>query len=295
MRATLKRLFILGLTLLLLAVSALPCFASAQSGKITVLLEDQEKKAVNGLTVHACRIAELNNSGYSPAKAFENSGISIAGIINNPNETAAKTVAAYIQDHHIDKQSVASENGKATFTDLPLGIWLIFPEEESTFTFNPYFVFLPYEAGGVLCYEVPSAPKLEDNNPNKINIYVLKKWDDKNNASKKRPQAVTVELLNGNAVAASIELSEKNGWAHTFSNLPKDGNYSIREKAVANYKADYSGDYLNGFVVTNTYAGEKLPQTGQYWWPILLIAIAGACFILLGVYEIGVKKNGEKK
>ena len=68
-----------------------------------------------------------------------------------------------------------------------------------------------------------------------------------------------------------------------------------REKTVANYKANYSGDMANGFIITNTYNGEKLPQTGQYWWPIILIAIAGAGFIALGVYEVGVKKNAKKK
>ena len=295
MKTTLKKIFILVLAVGVLCSSAFPCFASAEKGKITVALEDKEKNKINGTTVHLCQIAELNHTGYYPTTVFENSGISISGIVNSPDETVANTIADYVKKNNVEALSQVSDNGKVFFSDLDLGIWLVYCDENGKYTFNPYIVFLPYESGGKLYYEVTSAPKLEDNTPNEINIYVMKKWDDKNNASKKRPGSVTVELLNGDSVVASIVLSEENGWAHTFSKLPKNGDYSVREKAVANYKVDYSGDATNGFAVTNTYAGEKLPQTGQYWWPVILIAVAGTCFVLLGVYEIGAKKNDKKK
>ena len=295
MGITLKRIFITILTVILLCCSALPCFAATQNGTITVLLEDKEKNKISNMVVNICQIATLNNAGYYPVTAFENSGIYISGIINSPNESSAKSVTDYIKNNQIDVLSAVSQNGKATFSDLDLGIWVVFCGEDSKYTFNPYIVFSPYESGGKLYYEVSSEPKLEDNAPSEINIYVIKKWEDKNNASKKRPESVTIELLNGDKVVSSVVLGEENGWAHTFTGVSNDCNYSVREKTVANYKVDYSGDITNGFVVTNTYNGEKLPQTGQYWWPIILIAIAGAGFIVLGIYELGVKKNAKKK
>ncbi len=51
----------------------------------------------------------------------------------------------------------------------------------------------------------------------------------------------------------SVVLSEENRWAHTFRKLSKDGDCSVREKTVANCKADYSGDAQNGFVIINGY------------------------------------------
>ena len=150
-------------------------------------------------------------------------------------------------------------------------------------------------ANGKLVYEVSSAPKFEDNKPLTTNILVVKKWDDKNNAAKKRPAAVTIYLLDGETVVSTAELSEATGWSHTFTEVANDGIYSVAERAVANYKADYSGDAENGFIVTNTYSGGKLPQTGQYWWPVILLATAGVCFVILGVYELRVKKNGKEK
>ncbi len=295
MKTTLKRIFIITLTVLLLCCSAFFCFAEAEKGSISVTLEDKNKNKINDVTVYLCQVAELSNNGYYPTPEFENSGISISGLINSPDESSAKSVTDYIKNNQIKTLSAVSENSKATFSDLPLGIWVAFCDENSKYTFNPYIIFLPYESGGKLYYEVSSVPKIEDSKPNEISIYVVKKWDDKNNAAKKRPDFVNIELLNGSKVVSTAELSELNGWSHTFAGVSKDGVYSVREKAVANYKADYSGDTANGFVVTNTYNGEKLPQTGQYWWPIILIAIAGVGFIALGIYEMGVKNNAEKK
>lgn len=295
MKIILKRLIAITLFGLLFVCSTLTATAAVENGKITVFLEDKEKNALNGMEIKACQIASIDNGKYCPTEAFENSGISVSGIVGNQNETSAKTIVDYIKKNNLAAKSEVSENGKAIFAELELGIWLVYSEGSETYAFNPYIVFLPYESGGKLYYELKSTPKIQEIGPNEINVYVMKKWDDKNNASKNRPESITVEILNGDNVVGSAELSEANGWSHTFLRLAKDGNYSVREKEVANYKASYSGDAINGFIVVNTYSGEKLPMTGQYWWPIVIIGVAGAGFILLGIYEVGVKKNGKKK
>ena len=272
----------------------LPCSA-AESGKITVTLESNDKAPIDGVTVLLCQVAQLNSTGYTPTKPFENSGISLTRIAENPNEAAAKTIADFVAECRVDTLSAEVENGQATFSELDLGIWLVYCEKNENYTFNPFLVLLPSESEGKLYYEVSSAPKVQDGKPDEISVYVLKKWDDKNNAAKKRPESVTVELLNGDTVVSSVVLNEDNGWAHLFTDLKKDGTYSVREKDVTHYKADYSGDATNGFIITNTYMGDKLPQTGQYWWPIVIMAVAGVCFVLLGIYELGVKKHGKSK
>ena len=295
MKLTIKNIVIFILSAVFVSALALPCLAATESGSITVTLEDNSKNKINGITVHLCQIAELNNSGYYPTSSFESSGISISGIVNGPDDLTAKAVVDYIEDNEIDSLSSVSENGKVSFSNLDLGIWVVFCEQEGKYIFNPYIVFLPYESEGKLFYDVASIPKTEDSKPDEISIYVIKRWDDNNNAAKKRPESVVVELLNGNKAVSSVELSESNGWTHTFTCVAKNGKYSVREKSVKDYKATYSGDVANGFAVTNSYVGEKLPQTGQYWWPIVIMAIAGFCFVLLGIYEIGVKKHDKKK
>jgi len=294
-----KKIFKITLSLLmvvlLVAGVAFTCTATDKEGKITITLEESNKNKIDGLKVNICHVANLNNTGYFPTSAFENSGISIAGILNNPNEATAKNLVDFIKKNKVSVQSATSKDSKAVFSDLDKGIWVVYCGESSKYTFNPYIVFLPYESGGKLYYEVMSVPKTENIESDKISVYVLKKWNDKNNAAKKRPDSVTVELLNGKQVISSVKLSEENGWAHTFKNLEKNGKYSVREKKVSNYKVSYGGDSADGFIITNTYIGNKLPQTGQYWWPIIVIGIAGLGFILLGIYEVAVKKNEKKK
>ena len=72
-----------------------------------------------------------------------------------------------------------------------------------------------------------------------IEIPVTKIWDDNNNEAGKRPTSVTLQVKNGNEVVAEEEVTEADGWKHTFS-VPKynaDGNeinYTIDEKDLGN-------------------------------------------------------------
>ncbi len=294
MSKAIKRICMGLLCALLIVGTVLTCFA-ATDGKITVVLEDGEKNPINGMAVQICQIATMDSTGYYPAAGFTDSGISVAGIINNPSQAAAADVAKYVRENHIPIASKTTANGKAVFDKLGLGIWLVMCGDDSEYVFNPFFVFLPYESGGQLVYEVTSAPKTQDRDPNLCSVYVMKRWEDNNNAAGKRPQSVTVELLDGETVVAAVELCEQNGWAHTFVNVAKDGSYTVREQVVESYQAQYDGDAKNGFVITNIYAGEKLPQTGQLWWPIGIAAVAGVGFVLLGIIELGARKHGKKE
>lgn len=273
----------------------LPCIASDAECKLTVNLENLNSQPVDKISVSISKIADIDSSGYVPAKGFENSGISIPGIVNDPSATNAETLLKFVKKNNISKISDITKAGKATFSSLETGIWLVFCEDEQEYYFNPYIVFLPYEQDGKLYYEISSNPKTKTNTPDNKSIYVIKKWEDKNNASKLRPESVTVYLRLNGAIVDTIDLNESNGWSHTFTNLATNGNYSVEEKSVDNYEAKYSGDSDNGFIITNTYNGSKLPQTGQLWWPVIIISIAGFCFVLLGIIELGVKKNEKKE
>ncbi len=294
MKQIIKRCAAVISVIIILLCVALPCLAASLKGTATIKLEDKNKKPIDGVNIHICKIIGINSKGYFPAEGFESSGISVSGIISSPNEANAKKVKEYVMKNDIPTLSKTSKDGKATFDSLDLGIWLVFCDKDGGYTFNPYFIFIPYSVEGEPNYEIESFPKAEEISPDKISIYVIKKWDDKNNAAKKRPQAVKVELYDGKNAVSEISLSEANGWAHTFTDLPSGKNYSVKEQAVKNYSAHYSGDAQNGFIITNSYSGEKLPQTGQYWWPVVVLSIAGIGFIILGIVELGVRKNEKK-
>lgn len=274
-----------------LLVNCMTCAAAAPECRLTVKLLDNRQQPIDGLQVYMTKVADINGTDYYPADGFENSGISIAGIVNDPSAENARNIYEFVQHNGIAAKSALSADGKAEFTSVSMGIWLVYCGDNGAYTFSPYIVFLPYAADGKLHYELVSTPKTDENRQNDRSIYVVKRWDDNNNSAGGRPDSITVELLRDGKVISTAKLNKDNGWSYTFTKLPDDGKYTVSEAAVKNYKATYGGDSKNGFVITNTYSGEKLPQTGQLWWPIVLALVAGAAFILLGIIDMRVKKD----
>ena len=97
--------------------------------------------------------------------------------------------------------------------------------------------------------------------PSTTEISVSKEWNDNNNADKKRPEAIEVELLaefeGESYIIDSVVLHAGNQWHYTFDNLPTEmkgqaAKYTVREISVAGYTGTVTGDAVNGFVITNT-------------------------------------------
>ena len=103
MKRVLKLCVAVLLLALMLTSQASICFADGETGKITVTLEDKDKNKLDGVKVNICQVAELSGMGYFPTADFEDSGISLSGIINDPSELTAKTLVAYIRKNGFDK------------------------------------------------------------------------------------------------------------------------------------------------------------------------------------------------
>ena len=80
-----------------------------------------------------------------------------------------------------------------------------------------------------------------------------KTWDDANDQDGIRPDSITVRLLANGKEVASKAVTAADGWAYTFTGLPKFAGgevitYTVTEDAVKNYSAT-----IDGFNITNTY------------------------------------------
>jgi LPXTG-motif cell wall-anchored protein len=88
-----------------------------------------------------------------------------------------------------------------------------------------------------------------------------KTWADNENAAGLRPDAITVRLLRNGAVYQTRVVTEADGWAYAFRNLPtSDGltttyTYAISEKMVPGYVRS-----VNGSDLTNTYVPPLVPK-----------------------------------
>ena len=104
-----------------------------------------------------------------------------------------------------------------------------------------------------------------------VDVFGEKIWNDKDDAWKKRPNAIVVNLLqNGKKIATQEVISDQAGkWFFTFTDLPKSDKegkefkYTVTENDVDQYNSTVDGNLQDGFVVTNT---RKTYAIGDYTW-----------------------------
>lgn len=285
LRKTAKLLLLLCL-ILMMAVSA----AAAPAFRLEVCPSNERGKPIKDVFISACKVATLQDGEYALEQPFQKAGISMPTLRKLSASAAQDLYDAYVAPRKVIGQQQYAAEGAAAFDDLEAGIWLVWCPEGQAYRFNPFLVSFE-EQGGT----ITSRPKGESNAPNSKIIQVVKKWEDNHNAAGKRPEEIVVLLRAGKKTVAKATLSESTGWSHTFEGLNRTTEYTVAERAVKNYRSAVNGDAQNGFVVTNTYEPpqEELPETGQHWIPILLIAIAGISIVILGIYELRCK-NHEK-
>jgi len=98
-----------------------------------------------------------------------------------------------------------------------------------------------------------------------VSVPVTKKWVGPEAAS------VTVRLTADGTEVQTLELSAGNGWAATFTGLPKynaDGSeisYDVTEDEVAGYTSEVSGDAASGFTFTNTSTETVSVSVAKTW------------------------------
>ena len=127
---------------------------------------------------------------------------------------------------------------------------------------------------------------------------VLKVWNDAGQEHD-RPEKITVQLLKNGEVYDTVILNERNSWRYIWNDLPKyDKNglpieWRVVELTPEGYTVSITQE-SGTFVVTNTPKQPSvmpptdqpkeptLPQTGELWWPVPVLAAAGLLLIAAG-------------
>ena len=196
-------------------------------------------------------------------------------------------------------------------TKLQKGLYLIVGEdlvtEKYKYVTSPFIVLLPEldKETGKYLNKTTAYPKFtkEENLKNKINIDVLKVWDD-DGYENKRPSFIEVCLLADGKLKENVKLNKKNNWTYVWKNLDPGISWTVVEKNVNKdiYRVKVT-NYENSFVITNIYIPPytppnnppkkppMIPQTGQLWLPVYLLSGLGIVSIVIGY--IKEKKEGE--
>lgn len=197
-------------------------------------------------------------------------------------------------------QGQTDENGTMVWKNLDKGLYLIIGEttqdEEKIYKPNPTLVTVPNRdtQGDWNLQVVVEHDKAEvEEIPKDLQEYsVLKVWKD-DGCQKKRPEGIEVTLLKDGTAYDKVTLNEGNNWKYIWKDLEPGYEWKVDE---INVPAGYTKSIeKNGqqYVITNTCqtpgtpdspggGNGKLPQTGQLWWPVPILAVLGMVAFMIG-------------
>lgn len=287
-----RRLALLAVCLLTLCLPQ-TAFAAEDIGSITLCY------AVQGADFQLYRIGEAGgDEGYVLTGDFAGYAVDLE------SEDAAQTLAIYAGRDHLPPldTAVTDQTNSLCFSGLEQGVYLILGEETTvdgvTYTPAPVIVSLPGWENDTLVWDLTVNAKYEEEElPEALELSVLKIWKDSGNESE-RPAEISVQLLKDGAVSETVVLSEDNNWTHAWTGLDSASVWTVAEQSVPDgYKVSVEKNHT-AYVITNTYTtpetpatpqppstttSSKLPQTGQLWWPVSVMACVGVGFLLIGL------------
>lgn len=276
-----KQLAALLLAAALVAACAAPAFAAAtaasielaRKGSITVTLRDSESgSAVSGGKLTLYQVASISrqngNLSYDYTNGFENCGVSLGDLSESD---LARTLDDKRPASSKGETVTVDTDGKAVFSRLPLGLYLIVQSTASTGyeKINPFLVSVPLVEGDTYLYDVDALPKVGTLTP--TTPPDVPEEPDKPTEPEK---PTTPENPDKPETPDAPEEPGKDTPPGT--DTPDDWVLNGRpDKNTAPNPGNPDDWVLNG--------RPTLPQTGQLNWPIPVLTAAGTCLIAAGI------------
>ena len=276
-----KQLAALLLAVALAAACAVPAFAAAtaasieltRKGSITVTLRDSESgSAVSGGKLTLYQVASISrqngNLSYDYTNGFENCGVSLGDLSESD---LARTLDDKRPADSKGETLTLDTDGKAVFSRLPLGLYLVVQSTASTGyeKINPFLVSVPLVEEDTYLYDVDALPKVGTLTP--TTPPDVPEEPDKPTEPEK---PTTPENPDRPETPDIPEEPGKN--TPPGADNPDDWVLNGRpDKNAAPNPGNPEDWVLNG--------RPTLPQTGQLNWPIPVLTAAGTCLIAAGI------------
>ena len=296
---------------LTLCLLLLPGRAAAADTSLTLSFQPGGNPAA-GVEFRVYRVADWDGKGgFDWLDSLEKYNINWDDL-----ENLAATLAPYAKDLQPVQTGKTGQDGKVTFSNLGTGVFLVMGDRyvvgQYTYTPKPVLISLPSEGKNHVSANVKYEEDSNSPGGSETTVEVQKVWVDKDHQDQ-RPKEVVVQLLKDGKVYDTVTLNADNNWRHTWTGLSKDAVWQVVEQSVPDgYTVSISKD---GIIITiiNTYttpdqpdnpdnpdnpnnpgnpsnpgssggsSGSKkpaLPQTGQLWWPVPVLAVGGmGCFL----------------
>lgn len=244
-------------------------------------------------------VADMDAYGeLTVTEAFRAFNVDIRGENDEAWRTLATTLEGYVAQSGIEPvdAGVTDETGSLTFPcmaqTLPHGLYFVpgfrYLQGGYIYEAEPFLVLLPCvdAVSNQWVYDLTVQPKYAQPEDLPMVRKAIKVWDDEGN-EEKRPDRIVVQLLRDGEVWDTVTLSAENDWRCTWVDLSGHHRWTVVEQVPQGYTVEITQEGI-AFVVRNTYKGTtptppSLPQTGQLWWPVPVLAAAGLFCLVLGL------------
>lgn len=285
-----------------LTIFALPVQA-AKNGSITIIDKTYEGKLLESINVKLYKVADFTDNSRSEIvmkDAFKDFELDIDKLVSSDAlEESARLCESFIREHSIKPlaTTITDENGKAVFSDISDGIYLVMQSQvnsdEYTVTSVPFYVQVPFvDKDGNVNYQVTTYPKNEVVYPEDMDeLSVIKIWKDNNNKDKMRPDYIEVGLYGNGQLKETVVLNNLNNWSYTWSDLSKDVVWNVEEiKVPDNYRMT-SERNQNHITITNEFDSDgdsyEIADTGdkmRIGFYFMLFVVSGGLILICVKY-----------
>ena len=193
-----------------------------------------------GVSFSIHRAADVSETGvYTLAGDFAKYPVSLKDLDSAGWRALAQTLASYAARDELPplQTKTSGQDGKCRFSGLTAGLYLVIGErymsENVVYTPEPMLVSLPGQTEGGWDYDAEAVCKFdrEDTPAGPICRKVQKVWKDEG-IEEKRPEEITVQLLENGRIADTVILSKENNWEYTWKNLDGNSRWQVAEAEV---------------------------------------------------------------
>ena len=321
----------------------------SKKGSLSVTYKFGDDMLFDGVQSHIYKIGSVSEIGeFTLDPDYANlTDISINSI-NDPSKAQGqwKQVLDAVRPtailQHQPSYTSVSQNGKAVFTGIELGLYLIETEDvikdDCRYVFSSFLVTVPqlgdddewiYDGAQYISEATAKCEKYDIDR--EVEFELHKRWNDSGNENV-RPTSISVRIRRNGEDYKRVTLNSDNGWSYEWKDKPGyiwefeetiEGNNPYSVSVTRTENAD---GLMVVYTMTNTYTGttppppgtppntppgtppstppgppqfpdvlgairelpavlgaRRLPQTGQLWWPIPVMVIAGVVFIAKGI------------
>lgn len=283
-----KIIIVLMLMLIIPIVKADNLIDFNKKGNISIkLIESQNGEFVKGAQIELMQVArakidENSNLAYVKIDSLDSCNIDLS---NLEKDNLKEDIEECTDNANLEKiLKETDKNGIVEFDNLELGLYFVRQTNEvsSYSNINSYLLTIPTIIDNEWVYEIESEPKTEI--IKLMDLTVNKVWK----TNRKISDYVEIELVLNGEVIDTITLNKDNNWEYTWTRIPSNTEYEVREKNIPDgYTAIYEKNE-NNYTVINA---DILPQTGQHTYYIYLFGMIGLILVTVG---IGIYKKSNK-